>query len=147
MVLGVVLIQFSKCFVNIKGEVRKIFTAFDVVLVFVCPVQIHFAPIVRHGIRCGFVLGFAPIIAAAHKVACVVIPLKKAIQMLVNLGFDIARVLRGFKLGTGGFDRWGFVWIRCAKVAGLFYCLVDFGLCLTNPLGIRLPKGGVNFGE
>src|SRR6056297_2647445 len=91
--LAVMLLEFLRLR-WIEGEIRQIFGCLDVVLVTVGPVEIYLAPIVRHSVRGGLAIGFTREIAAGHKIAAVIVALKKAVEMVVNVAFIAAAVLR-----------------------------------------------------
>ena len=132
---------------QVKAEIVQVFAALDVVLVFVGPVQVHLAPVVGHAVGRGAAVVFAGVVALAQKVAVVVIAFKKAVQVVVNLGFGVAAFQRQFVGGAGLHDRWRRFGVCCAKAFGLFDGLGHFQLGMLHAACAFGPKSGFNFFE
>ncbi|MBI5659948.1 MAG: hypothetical protein HZC43_10490 [Nitrosomonadales bacterium] len=63
--------------------------------------QIHFAAVIRHGIRLCFLAGGAGIVASCQKIAAIVVALEETVEMVVQLGVLTLAFLRGLVFGEG----------------------------------------------
>jgi hypothetical protein len=73
-----------------EGVVAQVLARLDVVLVGIGPVQLHFLALVGDGIDA------RPVNAPAQKIALGVVATEKAVEMVIDLGFECLQVHRSF---------------------------------------------------